>query len=56
MPNAVHIRNMPDDLWKQIKVEAAWRGVPIREIVIDALRSYAQEGHKSIFRRNKETE
>ena len=39
-----HIRNVPDDLWHRVRVQAAVDGVSLREFVIRALERAIQEG------------
>lgn len=39
------LRDVPDDLWKRVKVQAAEDGKPIRTIVLDLLADYS--GHKA---------
>lgn len=38
----LRIRDFPDDLQRTLKVEAAKRGVPLRTLVIEALKEKAE--------------
>ena len=40
MPSSVNIKNLPDDLWAQVKILALQRGVLVRNIVEEALVFY----------------
>jgi plasmid stability protein len=33
----IFVRDMPADLWQQVKIEAAKRGINMRELVIELL-------------------
>jgi predicted DNA binding CopG/RHH family protein len=34
----VFVRAMPEDLWREVKIEAAKRGITIQEFLISTLR------------------
>jgi hypothetical protein len=40
-PKNYILRDIPADLWRQVKVEAATEGVSVREVILRALRDYA---------------
>jgi hypothetical protein len=35
------LRDIPADLWRQVKVEAATEGVSVREVILRGLKAYA---------------
>ena len=39
-----HIRSVPDDLWRSVRVHAALEGISLREFVIRALERAVEEG------------
>jgi hypothetical protein len=36
------LRDIPADLWRQVKVEAATDGVSVREVILRLLEGYAE--------------
>jgi hypothetical protein len=36
------LRNIPPDIWRAVKSKAALEGVTVREVILRALRNYAQ--------------
>jgi hypothetical protein len=40
MPSYI-LRDIPADLWRQVKVEAATEGVSVREVILRGLKGYA---------------
>jgi hypothetical protein len=40
MPSYI-LRDIPADLWRQVKVEAATEGVSVREVILRGLKEYA---------------
>jgi hypothetical protein len=39
MPSYI-LRDIPADLWRQVKVEAATEGVSVREVILRGLKGY----------------
>ena len=44
----VNVRNVPDDLVRQVKSKAALEGKTLREITIEAFERYAKEKEKPL--------
>jgi plasmid stability protein len=36
------LRDVPDDLWKKVKVKAAQEGKPIRTVILELLTKYVK--------------
>ena len=45
----IHVRRVPADLWRRAKIEAASRGITVREIVINALTDYLPQDDSMIM-------
>ena len=38
------LRNIPDDLWRDVRVRAVEDGVKVRDVILLGLRAYAKRG------------
>ena len=42
----IAIRNMPDGMWKQIKIQAMLEGITISELIVKMATLYFKKGDK----------
>ena len=38
----ISVRKVPEDLWRQVRIVAATKGVTIRELLLTAIREYLE--------------
>jgi hypothetical protein len=48
-PKNYILRDIPADLWRQVKVEAATEGVSVREVILRGLREYAPASAMMVY-------
>lgn len=48
------LRNVPNDLWRQVKSKAAYEGRTIRFVLLELLRIYAKHGFAVVEKFDKE--
>jgi predicted HicB family RNase H-like nuclease len=44
--STIYLRNVPEDLHRQVKSEAALRGMTLQDFVIKVLQEYLKKGKK----------
>jgi len=46
MAKTLNLRNLPEELLKKLKVEAATRGITLRAFVIELMENYTRKNKK----------